>query len=79
MTIGLVFICILIAISLFISIVGLGERCGDYIIGGIVMLLFSGVCLGVRADKIEKEELKLACIKEGKEVVKILDSTVCKL
>ena len=76
-------ICILFLLGMIVFGDGMCKRDGEHITFGIIILIVSLAAMGVRSDVVEKELINTKrydlCVKEGKEVVKVLGHEMCKL
>jgi hypothetical protein len=79
MTLGLFFIALLTVVSIAVFVKGFKEEEGEKIFGGIMMLIFVGLIIVGRDDSIDKNKRVELCITQGKEVIEVLGTKVCKL
>lgn len=79
MGLGAVFIIIILLISVVILAVGLRDSEEGTMMLGVAGILLAGLCIAARNSNISDEAAKKLCIKEGKEVVKIVNRDFCKL
>lgn len=79
MTIGLAFIGILVVVAMVFISVGILKESEGMVFGGVFILFAAGAFIGIRSDVIEKETRRMACIEQGKEVIEVLGTKVCRL
>lgn len=72
----------IIAIALLgIALLGMGrcERDEGFVVIGALIIVFAAACIFIRSQSIESDRRYDLCIKEGREVVKILDRWFCEI
>lgn len=79
MTLGVAFIILVMLISVVAIFIGFMRDKYDVSVGGIVLLIFTGVVIMERYSLVLQEELKKECISQGKQVIEIEDRSYCKL
>lgn len=79
MTIGLIFIAVLMLVSVSLTGIGVYRRAEGLITGGVVMLIVLGMVLAARAEQIDKDKRMELCVTSGKEVIKVFGVKVCRI
>lgn len=80
MTLGIFFIGLLALIGIAVFVKGyILENGGEQMFLGVVVILIAGAITVARSGDIEDDKLKALCITQGKEVVEVLGTKVCRL